>query len=213
VHEVLRRFHETLRDDLAAQSLARAALLDRIAQEAARDLALPESEFLPFEAAWPQVREGYLEALAKFEAQNQARFEQAETDLEADLGSVRIFGRIDRIDRLPDGRRMVMDYKTGNPKGILARVKLPLEDTQLAFYAALLGDDDLRAAYVSVGERGESRVVEQPEVLAARDALVPGLVDDLRRIGEGVPLQALGEGQACEHCAARGLCRKDFWAS
>jgi ATP-dependent helicase/nuclease subunit B len=25
-------------------------------------------------------------------------------------------------------------------------------------------------------------------------------------------LPALGEGMACEYCAARGLCRKDFWA-
>ena len=24
-------------------------------------------------------------------------------------------------------------------------------------------------------------------------------------------LTALGEGMVCEHCAARGLCRKDFW--
>jgi ATP-dependent helicase/nuclease subunit B len=22
----------------------------------------------------------------------------------------------------------------------------------------------------------------------------------------------LGEGAACDYCAARGLCRKDFWA-
>ena len=27
----------------------------------------------------------------------------------------------------------------------------------------------------------------------------------------GEPLPALGEGKACEYCAARGLCRKDFW--
>ena len=25
------------------------------------------------------------------------------------------------------------------------------------------------------------------------------------------PLPALGEGSVCEWCAARGLCRKDFW--
>jgi ATP-dependent helicase/nuclease subunit B len=32
------------------------------------------------------------------------------------------------------------------------------------------------------------------------------------RIAQGAPLPALGEGMACEYCAARGLCRKDFWA-
>ena len=89
-----------------------------------------------------------------------------------------------------------------------------MEDTQLAFYAALLKEEvPPRAAYVHVGERGETQWVEQAEVLAARDALVQGVQDDMRRIGEGAHLQALGEGQACAYCAARGLCRKDFWGA
>jgi ATP-dependent helicase/nuclease subunit B len=168
---------------------------------------------LPFEAAWPQVREGYLAELSAFEAREGVRFESAETDHEVTLETVRLFGRIDRIDRLPDGRRMVMDYKTEAHANLKSRVKLPMEDTQLAFYAALLQDDNTRAAYVHVGERGETQWVEQSEVLVARDALVQGVQDDLRRIGEGAHLQALGEGQACEYCAARGLCRKDFWGA
>lgn len=213
VHEVLRRFHEALRDDPRAQALPRSDLLDRVAQDVTRDLGLPPEEFLPFLAAWPQVREGYLQELARFEDAHGARFQEAEADREVALGPVRLFGRIDRIDHLPDGQRMVMDYKTEGLAGTQARVKLPFEDTQLAFYAALLQDDSLRAAYVNVGERGETKFIEQPQVLAARDALVQGVQDDLRRIGEGAPLQALGEGQACAYCAARGLCRKDFWAS
>ena len=211
VHEVLRCFHEALRDDPQAQAAPRAQVLDRIAAQVTASLALPPEEFLPFEAAWPQVRDGYLEELARFEAGTGACFHAAETDHEVPLGAVRLLGRIDRIDRLPDGRRMVMDYKTEGLTGTQARVREPLEDTQLAFYAALLGDDSLRAAYVNVGERGETRFIEQAEVMQARDALVQGVLDDLRRIGEGAELQALGEGRACEYCAARGLCRKDFW--
>ena len=51
--------------------------------------------------------------------------------------------------------------------------------TQLAgwaFYAALLEDDTLRAAYVNVGERGETRFMEQPLLGEARDALVHGIL-------------------------------------
>jgi ATP-dependent helicase/nuclease subunit B len=33
----------------------------------------------------------------------------------------------------------------------------------------------------------------------------------MTRIAEGHSMAALGEGKACEFCAARGLCRKDFW--
>ena len=104
-----------------------------------------------------------------------------------------------------------MDYKTESLSVTQARIKTPYEDTQLAFYAALLEDDHLRAFYVNVGERGETKFVEQPQVQAAREALALGILDDLRRIGEGAALQPLGEGMVCERCAARGLCRKDFW--
>ena len=46
-----------------------------------------------------------------------------------------------------------------------------------------------------------------------------GLADKLHainaegaRIARGAALPALGEGKACDYCAARGLCRKDFWS-
>ena len=36
---------------------------------------------------------------------------------------------------------------------------------------------------------------------------------ELRRIAQGAPLPALGEGRVCEFCAARGLCRRDAWSA
>ncbi|HZF83460.1 MAG TPA: PD-(D/E)XK nuclease family protein, partial [Burkholderiaceae bacterium] len=112
-----------------------------------------------------------------------------------------------------DGRAYVIDYKTESLDSSKQRVKEPFEDTQLAFYAALLDEDTLRAAYVNVGEKASgTQTVEQTEVVAARDALVEGILHDLHRIGEGAAMPALGEGAVCEFCAARGLCRKDFWS-
>ncbi|HEY1225878.1 MAG TPA: hypothetical protein VGF26_01025, partial [Ramlibacter sp.] len=61
------------------------------------------------------------------------------------------------------------------------------------------------------GERGATKTVEQFDVVGARDALVEGITSDLARIAQGAALPALGEGRACEFCAARGLCRKDSW--
>jgi len=90
-------------------------------------------------------------------------------------------------------------------------VRDPAEDTQLAFYAALMRDDRVRAAYVNVGERGETRLIEQPDVIAARDGLLRGMADEMARIAAGEAMPALGEGVVCEYCAARGLCRRDFW--
>jgi ATP-dependent helicase/nuclease subunit B len=208
LHQVLRAFHEALQQDAAAD---RRALLDACAERTTASLALAEGEFLPFAAAWPQARDGYLAWLAGHEAKEGARFEAAEGEHRMTLGPVRLLGRIDRVDRLPDGRRMVIDYKTEALQASGDRLKVFGEDTQLAFYAALLEDDTVRAAYVNVGERGETKTVEHADVVAARDALVDGILDDLRRVGDGAALPALGEGRVCEFCAARGLCRRDFW--
>ncbi|WP_318532665.1 PD-(D/E)XK nuclease family protein [Ramlibacter tataouinensis] len=211
LHEVLGAFHLALLESAGAPQ-SRAALLDRVAAEVTRSQGLADGEFLPFAAAWPQVRDGYLDWLGRHEAEGGARFDSAERELQMPLGTVRLVGRIDRIDRLPDGRVLVMDYKTESRSVTAERVRGAGEDTQLAFYAALLEDDSLRAAYVNVGERGKTEILEQPAVVQARDALVEGILHDLRRIAEGAALPALGEGRACEFCAARGLCRRDFWS-
>lgn len=210
LHAVLRAFHDKLREQPLPPGAARAALLDAQAQEALQALRLEEGEFLPFEAAWPALRDGYLHWLARHEAAG-ARFEQAEGEHEAQLGALRLMGRIDRVDRLGDGAALVMDYKTESAQATRDRMKRPLEDTQLAFYAALLGHDDVHAAYLNVGERGEVTMVEHKDVMAARELLLEGIAHDLGRIADGAPLPALGEGRVCDFCAARGLCRRDLW--
>ena len=212
LHEVLHRFHEALAEAGTDDAAGRVALMDGAAQAATRRQGLPAADFLPFEAGWPQLRDGYLKALRAFERAQGARYDRGEQDAVVGLGPVRLMGRIDRIDRLADGTRVVMDYKTESLDTTRQRVKDPLEDTQLAFYAALLGDERLQAFYVNVGERGETHFLAQPDVETARAALVEGILEDLRRIGEGQALPALGDGSACTHCTARGLCRKDFWA-
>ncbi|MBI2768562.1 MAG: PD-(D/E)XK nuclease family protein [Burkholderiales bacterium] len=210
LHAVLSRFHEAQLADPLPHGAQREARLNALADEVTRSQRLDEGEFLPFSAAWPRARQGYLDWLAGHEAGGPV-FEQAESEHRMPLGELTLVGRIDRVDRLPDGAVLVMDYKTEDLQKTKKRVKDAGEDTQLTFYAALLHDDTLRAAYVNVGERGETLHVEQPDVIAARDDLVAALIDDMQRIAQGEAMAALGEGTACEFCAARGLCRRDFW--
>jgi ATP-dependent helicase/nuclease subunit B len=211
LHQVLRNFHESLAASGVSSGPDRVRLLEIAAEGATRAQRLESGEFLPFAAAWPQVRDGYLSWLAAHEARERAAFEQAESQREMQLGAVKLVGRIDRVDRLAGGSAMVMDYKT-EPRAVsVERVRQPGEDTQLAFYAALLNDDTLRAAYVNVGERGKTETVEQPAAVEARDLLVHGILDDVARINGGAALAALGEGKVCDFCSARGLCRRDFW--
>jgi ATP-dependent helicase/nuclease subunit B len=227
LHAVLRAFHEQRGDARPGRDVDRVAL-DRLADETAAHMGLNAGEggagFLPYQAVWPAMREGYLDWLADFEASGDRpgpRFVEAEAELRASAGPWALFGKLDRIDHQesPEGPiPFVIDYKTEARDKTQARVKQPLEDTQLAFYAALLPDENLRAAYLSITDkRGDSakdaptRLIEQPEVLMARERLREGLVHDLARVAAGVPMPALGEGRVCDHCAARGLCRKDFW--
>lgn len=228
LHAVLRAFHEQ-RVDLRPGREADRAALDQHARDVAERMGLTAHDgagFLPFQAVWPALREGYLDWLAGFEAQPGRagpRFWQAEAALTTPASGCTLYGKLDRVDKQdsPEGEiALVMDYKTESRSTTLNRVKEPLEDTQLAFYAALLPHDNLRAAYLSItDQRGQGAkdsptvLIEQEQVLLAREHLLAGLAHDLSRIRDGHGLRALGEGHVCTFCAARGLCRKDFWSA
>ena len=210
LHSLLKRFHEALKQAPSADHITRVAMINIASSEATAELGLSTSEFLPFAAAWPRVRAGYLQWLATHEASG-AVFDEGEVWKETPLGAVTLFGKLDRVDRLADGSALVIDYKTEGTGVTRERIKAGAEDTQLAFYAALVHDDTLAAAYVNVGEKDATRTCAQPHIGAQRDQLIEGILDDMSRIRGGAPMPALGEGKACDFCAARGLCRKDFW--
>lgn len=228
LHAVLRAFHEQRGDARPGVDADRAAL-DQLALETAAAMGLNAGEggagFLPYEVVWPATRDGYLEWLATFEATADRpgpRFVEAEAVMTSSVGPWKLYGKLDRVDAQdsPEGPiPFVIDYKTESRKTTTDRLKEPLEDVQLAFYAALLPDDTLRAAYLSINDRpgstandGATKLVEHTEVLEAREQLRVGLSHDMARVAAGHPMPALGEGRVCEFCKARGLCRKDFWS-
>lgn len=209
LHNVLKRFHEMLKDAPAQEIRARTAIINIAADEATRELAMHSSEFLPFAAIWPRVRAGYLDWLAAHEAGG-AVYEAGEVWREMPYGNLTLVGKLDRLDQL-DGALLVIDYKTEPRSTTTERIKSGPEDTQLAFYAALMEADTLQAAYVNLGEKEPTKTYAQPEIVQLRDDLIDSILTDMARIARGAALPALGEGKACDHCAARGLCRKDFW--
>ena len=226
LHAVLKRFHEARREGVD-DSLDDRQRLDALAEDEARarglspDTGEGSAAFLPYLAAWPALREGYLAWLVGHEAAG-PRFERAEVSISRSVGRWRLVGQLDRIDRQdsPEGSiPLVIDYKTEPRQTTLERVKNPAEDTQIAFYAALLAEETVRGAYLSITDSRESegpaaatRWVEQTEIAVAREQLLAGIEHDLSRIAAGHALPPLGEGKVCDFCAARGLCRKDFRA-
>lgn len=229
LHAVLRRFHEE-RGERRPGRAADTTRLNQIGDEVAAEMGLQADEggagFLSYQAVWPALREGYLDWLTGHEGsegQPGPVFDRAEAELSANLPPWRLYGKLDRIDRQhsPEGPLpLVVDYKTESRDKTRRRVREPFEDTQLGFYATLLPDETLRAAYLSItdgrglsGSEGATQLVEQTEVLLVREHLREGILRDLGRVAAGEALPALGEGAVCEYCAARGLCRKDFWST
>ena len=211
LHAVLHHFHSQRRigaDDSA--QLAQAA--DAITLE----LGLDAGELLPFRASFDRLVPLYLDWLAPREAQGWfwADGESEHRLAPPALGGLQLRGRLDRLDHGPDGAQQLLDYKTGQAAGLSRKVKTPLEDTQLMFYAALLGGgEQLSAAYLPLDEAGKLKEVAHPQVHQSVAVMLPSLGDEWQRLREGAALPALGEGEVCETCEMRGLCRRDHWGA
>lgn len=208
VHRVLGYFHDALKEQPDAE---RRALIEEAAQRVTQELELNTGEFLPFAAAWPDLRDAYLHWLQGHEAEGTV-FVSAEREFDVDRGGLRLRGRLDRIDRAADGSALLLDYKTESVQKTRDRIRAGTEDTQLPFYLLLAGEAGASAGYLNLAEREAPRLfeLEQPAELA--ELLQRGMQEDLERVEAGVPLPALGQGSVCDWCAVRGLCRKDFWS-
>jgi ATP-dependent helicase/nuclease subunit B len=221
LHEVLQRFQST-RQAPAPAAAEEARLLD-IARQVQQERHLEAAAFLPFAATFARLAPRYVEWLHRRDASG-ARWRGSEVDLRAqppEWNGVEMHGIIDRIDQVPGPHGPspeLIDYKTGSAEKLRLLVKRPQEDTQLAFYAALMsGQADagptMSALYLPLDEREAIKPIEHPDVERTAERLVRGIGAELRRIALGAPLPALGEGQACVYCEARGLCRRDQWSA
>ncbi len=212
VHGLLWRFHAARSgsDDLA--ELMAAAFAER------EQLALDAASLLPYRAAFDHFAARYLAWLHEHE-RGGWRFADGEVErarTPAELGGVELRGILDRIDVDADGTPLLIDYKTGQRDKLAQRVRHPLEDPQLAFYAALLAAADLpapRAFYLVLHERKLPEAIEHPDVASSAALLVEGLAADLDALRQGAGAPALGEGDVCRWCEARGLCRRDHWTA
>jgi ATP-dependent helicase/nuclease subunit B len=145
------------------------------------------------------------------------RYQSGETEFAlihpvAGLGEVTLHGRVDRVDRRSgpagDETRMVIDYKTGAAQGLKKKLRDPTEAIQLPVYAWLA---DAAAAYLPINEAPVVPLELDGETDV--DAISRRLPDLLEALAAGAALRASGIDAACQHCEARGLCRKGMWAA
>jgi superfamily I DNA/RNA helicase len=159
--------------------------------------------------------------------------EACERSIEVPLGPVTLRGRVDRIDREADGRRVLIDYKSGKAKtrpfakALAAELKAVGDDgslasectddflAQLAIYAGAL--DDVRSfAYVNLkGAKDDLRRVAVDETVLddATAPLVARMRDDLRAhfaeplaVGTLVALSPTRAEKNCTFCSFARVC-------
>lgn len=223
LHEVLRNFHAQRQGQLAISTpdedvQAWLESSQRVIKEMGLDRDSQRPYFLPFQADLDRLARAYVSWLREHEEGGWAmldaeRIEQRELQISDDL-KVRLYGQLDRIDvRHHEGARqhLVLDYKTGSLDGLKRKIATPLEDTQLAFYAALSDPQwTVQASYLHLDVQ-DVKQLDHPDVERSAQVLLEGLARDWTRLHAGEAMPALGEGMACGFCQARGLCRKDHW--
>jgi len=158
---------------------------------------------------------------------SRAPFAVTATELKVNLsvGRLELSGQIDRIDELADGRRVLVDYKTGSLK-TSAWIGARPQDPQLPLYlvysasdaaalaigqvtagsckwSGLARTEDIGEGFVQVGQKGPTKGLSWADLVA-----------DWQSMGEGLAA-AFSAGQAsvdplpqaCSYCHLSALCR------
>jgi superfamily I DNA/RNA helicase/RecB family exonuclease len=138
-----------------------------------------------------------------------------ETDFRVEVGRAVVAGRVDRIERNPEGHVRIVDLKTGKSKP--SRAELAAHGQLGAYQVAVeeggfpdLGDRSAGAALVFIGKGGlsglkPSVLAQDPLVGSADPTWARALVEETaERMGAGEFRAA--QGKACETCPVRSSC-------
>ncbi len=227
LHAALEHFWRQLQDSGALHSLGAPAAIELARESVAHALAhaqrrasgLLDAHLLRGEALRD---ERLLELLIGWELSREPfSIEMLERSLPLDLAGSRLGVRLDRVDRLADGRLIVIDYKSGDASSFEAMADR-LTQPQLPAYATVAGDRTAAVAMLHLGRQG----------LKLRGvADTAGRLSGLRPLKDGQPdwadllerwrgqlaglLQEFLRGyavvdpqpKACEHCHLQLFCR------
>lgn len=163
---------------------------------------------------------------------NRARFvvEALESRIHVSVGNMAIRTFADRIDRLEDGRQIIIDYKTGSPSAsdwFTDRIAEP----QLPLYSLAIGGENLagvlfarvkKANCAYLGIAASEGLVDGIGCVADDNKLAPdagsmaevissweqGLVQLAKEIASGhAPVSPQSVNKTCRYCDLHGLCR------
>jgi ATP-dependent helicase/nuclease subunit B len=213
LHQILKIYHETIRDE-KTEHAQREILLKEISERILGAELQKNAAALAYYVRWQKVMSAYLTWANEREALGW-RFEFGEQWLEKTVtwpdGAVTLHGRVDRIDVHANGERAVLDYKTQSQFALNAKIKLK-EDHQLAFYGLLSETGADAAHYVSLElSKGKTGDVAAANYAQWQFALEEKIKNEMQAVTNGAVLPATGIESICQYCGVRGLCRKGAW--
>src|SRR5438132_324944 len=222
LHRCLERFFRRMRDErrLPLRGVPEEIAVLREVASAEMD-AFATEEHVGHRALWELKRAELLEGLvAVVEAAPEARpvelerrfgFEDPDSWPPLRLGEVHVRGIVDRIDRLPDGTLLVIDYKSSRIDSLNPRLKpegLLAPEFQLPLYAAMLRQREpsarVDAAYFSLKDARRTKTLRENGVDLETLPLAGAVQDRVERMRAGrFPVRPL----SCDYCQLKPLCR------
>ena len=222
LHRCLERFFRRMRDErrLPLRGVPEEIAILREVASAEMD-AFATEEHVGHRALWELKRAELLEGLvAVVEAGPEARpvelerrfgFEDPDSWPPLRLGEVHVRGIVDRIDRLPDGTLLVIDYKSSRIDSLNPRLKpegLLAPEFQLPLYAAMLRQREpsarVDAAYFSLKDARRTKTLRENGVDLEALPLAGAVQDRVERMRAGrFPVRPL----SCDYCQLKPLCR------
>lgn len=234
VHRVLQLVWERLGDhdtlcrlaDEALQAQVRLAVEQAVEEMAGRMPQIFTAAFRRIESE--RLAERVLAWLAIEKRRSGFSVAATEEKMTVDIDGLQVKVVIDRVDRLPDGRRIVVDYKTGKVSPSAWFGERP-DDPQLPLYATVLSQDLAGVVFAQLrpGEMGYQGVVAEAdlvpdaklpekvqghsgtddwhELLAQWSATIHRLARAFRDSQTAVDPKAYPK--TCRYCALTGLCR------
>ena len=134
IHNILERFFNEVSSSSELKELSETRLDELIETHSENALQeIPQSKFrINEKVRVKKVIKQYIDL-----EKNREFFEVVGTESEAqvDIAGLKFSTRIDRMDRLKDGSKLIIDYKTGKNIGISKLINQPLEQAQLPIYA------------------------------------------------------------------------------
>jgi RecB family exonuclease len=222
LHLCLERFYRRLREEgrLPPRGTGdEVAILREVAGAAMDEFA--QREHVGHPALWELKRAELLESLiAVVESERgvqpielERRFGFADPDSwpALRLGEVHVRGVIDRIDRLPDGTLLVLDYKSGRAQSLAPRLKpeaLLAPEFQLALYAEAVRQREpgarVDAGYLSLRDAERTKTLRESGIDPDALPLAQGVRERVAKMRAGLfPVRPL----TCDYCELKPACR------